>query len=326
MASVRELKTVWQIRFFDGKRKPSRTTNSIPKAEHKTRSQAESEAEWRQQLYDRGEFDPWVQERPSDTAGSDALTIGEAVEKYIEDKTEAGRRGERRGWSKRSIQNKGSILRDFARKTGRGRLVSHLTPEDLRTFIYREDLSDSSKRTYHALLSAWTSWLEARDLPSLDMPGEVETTRRLPSWCSRDQPTTIIRAFGHICEADARRNSDPDASFAETKSDDTRWWMQWAWRFCFWQGLRREELVQLRCGGVDLEERQMVVGDEEFIPKGKREDVIPLSKPAARIAEEWGTGIRPAGECLFRHAQGDKVSKGLHRGPPSGNRSDGRES
>ena len=31
----------------------------------------------------------------------------------------------------------------------------------------------------------------------------------------------------------------------------------------------------------------MVVGDEEFIPKGKREDVIPLSEPAAEIAEEW---------------------------------------
>jgi integrase len=63
--------------------------------------------------------------------------------------------------------------------------------------------------------------------------------------------------------------------------------MQLAWRFCFWQGLRREEVVQIRCGGIDLENRQMVVGDEEFIPKGKREDVIPLSEPAAEIAEEW---------------------------------------
>lgn len=119
------------------------------------------------------------------------------------------------------------------------------------------------------------------------MPGEVETTRRLPSWCPREQLKTIIRAFYYVCQADAERNSDPDASFEASRHDDTRWWMQWAWRFCFWQGLRREEVVQIRCGGIDLENRQMVVGDEEFIPKGKREDVIPLSEPAAEIAEEW---------------------------------------
>ena len=287
MASVRELKSRWQIRFYDAKREPKRTTNSVRKSNFPTRSKAESEAEWRQQLYDRGEYDPWVQDHPDDTAGQDTVTVGEAVEQYIEDKTRAGERGEQRGWSEQSVRNKGLILRDFAQRVGRGRLVEHLTPEDLRGFIYREDLSDSSKRTYHALLSAWTAWLEGRGLPKLEMPGEVETTRRLPSWCSREQLETIIRAFYYVCQADAERNSDPDASFEASRHDDTRWWMQWACRFCFWQGLRREEVVQIRCGGIDLENRQMVVGDEEFIPKGKREDVIPLSEPAAEIAEEW---------------------------------------
>ena len=140
-------------------REPERTTNSVRKSNFPTRSKAESEAEWRQQLYDRGEYDPWVQDHPSDTAGQDTVTVGEAVEQYIEDKTRAGERGERRGWSEQSVRNKGSILRDFAQRVGRGRLVEHLTPEDPRGFIYREDLSDSSKRTYHALLSAWTAWL-----------------------------------------------------------------------------------------------------------------------------------------------------------------------
>ena len=142
------------------------------------------------------------------------------------------------------------------------------------------------------------------------MPGEVETTRRLPSWCPREQLKTIIRAFYYVCQADAERNSDPDASFEASRHDDTRWWMQWAWRFCFWQGLRREEVVQIRCGGIDLENRQMVVGDEEFIPKGKREDVIPLSEPAAEIAEEWGAAHFPPSQRLFRHSQADK-SAGL---------------
>ena len=94
MASVRELKSRWQIRFYDAKREPKRTTNSVRKSNFPTRSKAESEAEWRQQLYDRGEYNPWVQNHPSDTAGQDTVTVGEAVEQYIEDKTRAGERGE----------------------------------------------------------------------------------------------------------------------------------------------------------------------------------------------------------------------------------------
>lgn len=134
MASVRELKSRWQIRFYDAKREPKRTTNSVRKSNFPTRSKAE----WRQQLYDRGEYNPWVQNHPSDTAGQDTVTVGEAVEQYIEDKTRAGERSERRGWSEQSVRNKGSILRDFARRVGRGRLVEHLTPEDPRGFIYRK--------------------------------------------------------------------------------------------------------------------------------------------------------------------------------------------
>lgn len=52
----------------------------------------------------------------------------------------------------------------------------------------------------------------------------------------------------------------------------------------------------------------MVLGDQEFIPKGKREDLISLSEPAAQIAEEWGTGDRHPSERLFGHSQGDMIS------------------
>ena len=53
----------------------------------------------------------------------------------------------------------------------------------------------------------------------------------------------------------------------------------------------------------------MVVGDEEFIPKGKREDVIPLSEPAAEVAEEWGAVHFPPSQRLFRRSQADKISR-----------------
>lgn len=303
MASVRELKTRWQIRFYDAKRNPQRTTNSIAKSEY-TESQAEEEAEWRQQLYDRGEYDPWVQDRPGSLQSDNArVTVGQAIERYIRDKTEAGERGERRGWSESTAQRYKATLRHFARKTGKERLLQHLTPQDIRDFVYRDELADATKDSYYGILSTWTSWLAKNDLPVPQMPPEPELPRTLPDWCSREQLATIIRAFRHVCERNAQANSDPAASI-----ETSRWWMADAWQFAFWQGLRRSEIVAIRCGGVDLEEQQMVVGDEEFVPKGKREDVIPLSEPAAEIARNWDAGSRPPGERLFRHADGRKIS------------------
>lgn len=308
MASVRELKTRWQLRFFDASRDPERTTNSVRKSEY-TRAQAEKEAEWREQMYERGEYDPWTQERPSDLQGTEQLTVGEAIEQYVADKREAGERGERRGWSETSARNAEAILKDFARRVGQNRLAEHLSEADLREFIYRSDLSDASKRSYHGLLSAWTRWMERQGLPAPDIPPEVETVQELPAWASKEQLATIIRAFREICKADAERNSDPEVQFRAQKDGPTRWWMQWAWRFAFWQGLRKSELTAIRCGGIDVDAMQMVVGNHAFVPKGKRQDVIPLSGPAAAIARQWDLQSRPGDERLFQHAGADKLSK-----------------
>lgn len=304
MASLRELKTKWQIRWYDSSRDPERTQNSVLKSEYCTEAQARQEMQWREQLYERGEYDPWTQERPSDLQGVEQVTVQDAINRYVQDKTEAGKRGERRGWSEATATNAEAILRDFARRVGKNRLAEHVSEGDLRQFIYRSDLSDASKRSYHGLLSAWARWMEKQGLPSPDIPPEVETVKTIPAWASKEQLETIIRAFRHVCEADAKRNSDPDATL-----EDSRWWMQWAWRFAFWQGLRKSEITAIRCGGIDLEAMQMVVGDKSFVPKGRREDVIPLSQPAAQIAREWGADDRHSGERLLKHSSADKLSK-----------------
>jgi len=189
MASVRpkdHLKTKWQIRYKDRNREPQYATDSLWKKEHApegadgyTEAQAKKEAEWRQQLYRRGKFDPWVQDAPGDLVEDEQVTVGEAIDRYVEDKTAAGERGERRGWSKSTAQRYRPTLRKFARDVGRSRLLSHLTADDIRGFVYRDGLSDASKRTYYGMLRAWTSWLGERDLPTPDMPPEIQTTQRL---------------------------------------------------------------------------------------------------------------------------------------------------
>jgi hypothetical protein len=57
VAFIYELETRWQLRFYDVSRDPQRTTNSVRKSEY-TRAQAEKEADWREQMYERGGYDP----------------------------------------------------------------------------------------------------------------------------------------------------------------------------------------------------------------------------------------------------------------------------
>lgn len=51
MASLRSLKTVWQIRYYDSHRDPKETTDSLDK-DSWTRHEAEEEAKYRQAMYD----------------------------------------------------------------------------------------------------------------------------------------------------------------------------------------------------------------------------------------------------------------------------------
>jgi len=174
MASLRELKTKWQIRYYDARRDPNRTTDSIDKAEY-TESEAESEAEYRQQLYDRGRYDPWTQAKPGAAAraGHD-LTLQELAKLYVEEKQEAGRRGEAGGWTEKTYKSDAPILKDFARKTGPGLQASRLRTSHIRSWVYQEHLANATKRGYHRRVRAMLRWAERKDLVP-DMPaGEIQ--------------------------------------------------------------------------------------------------------------------------------------------------------
>ena len=82
MASLRSLKTKWQLRYYDSHRTPKEATDSLSKDTY-TEREAEKEAEYRQQLYDRGEYDPWTQAEPGAAAeAKDDPTLKELAELY----------------------------------------------------------------------------------------------------------------------------------------------------------------------------------------------------------------------------------------------------
>lgn len=278
MASLRELKTKWQIRYYDARRDPNRTTDSIDKAEY-TESEAESEAEYRQQLYDRGRYDPWTQAKPGAAAraGHD-LTLQELAKLYVEEKQEAGRRGEAGGWTEKTYKSDAPILKDFARKTGPGLQASRLRTSHIRSWVYQEHLANATKRGYHRRVRAMLRWAERKDLvPDMpNMPPRPKKRESLTEVITEEELLQVCRAHWAI------PYSAP--------------WHPQMWCFLYYQGLRPGEMYELRVRNVDWDAGEIQIGDAEWRQKSGQEDVIPLLPPGQFYARQffkgyaWGKG------------------------------------
>jgi len=299
MAWTRELKTKWQIRFSDSDRTPGETSISVSKDEFNTKTAADKEADRLQVLYDQGEFDPWTEER-NGLGTTGGHTILEAVDAYIDAKTAAGRRGERGGWSESTASRRKGVLRKFARDVGPHQRVCRLTEEQIRSWTCRPDLSDATKQSYHARLRAWTNWLASEGVADVEMPPPLEHRQTVPTYATREELAKICKTWPALAVHQAARDDNPHR--------EPVWWYVDAWRFAYWQALRKSEVVAVRCGAVDLDRMKLRVGDEAFVPKGKDEKVVPLVEPAAEIAKTWKQKADP-NDRLFRRKTGQYMSE-----------------
>lgn len=281
MASLRSLKTKWQIRYYDSSRQPKETTDSLPKEGpgSYTKAEARSEAEYRQQLYDRGEYDPWTQAGPGQAArtGEDP-TLKELAELYVKEKRQAGRRGEAGGWTEKTYTSDGPILKDFARKTGPSLQASRLRTSHIRSFVYQDQLANATKRGYHRRVRAMLRWAERQGLvpgpPAMPPPPKKEESR-----------TEVITEaeLEEIC-----------AAHRAIQYTTRRHCLMW--RFQFYQGLRPGEMYELRIRNVDLGAGELQIGDEDWRQKSGQEDVIPLLPPGRFYLRPFLTGAAWAEE------------------------------
>jgi site-specific recombinase XerD len=314
MASVRELKTTWQLRFYDESRTPTETTQSVPKSEY-TEAQAREEAGWRQHLYDRGEHDPWVQDHPGQAAQVESLTLQEAVERYVEKKRAAGRRGEKGGWSEKTYRSDAQKLRAFALHAGPRTLLSNVRRSHVQNWVYQDRLAGATKRGRWILLRAMFGWMEDRgwmDAPENTqlMPGKPQARRKIRVTLTPEQLEKLCTAYDVLMTAKVEQNKHTSTAGVSWHTD--------AWRLTYYQGFRRSELLELRVRNVLLEEEMIQVGDKDYQQKGQRETLIPLTRPAKEILKPYvrdSSGeARDRDERVFNTPQtNDRVSKFFRR-------------
>ena len=287
MASVRPLKTKWQIRYKDRSRQPTETTDSLSKDEY-TEAEAEDEARWRQQLYDRGKYDPWLQPEPDAAVVKEHLTVQEAVGRYIEEKRKMGERGEAGGWSEKSVRSDGPVLRQFSRYVGPSHLIENLRTTQLRAWIYQERLAPTTRYTRWLKLCAMVRFWDDRDwmAEAPRLPGKPERKEKVKTTIRPAELTAICEAY-----ADLRRREKERPHTTVFGQD----WYVDAWRVYFYQGFRRSELLDLRVRDVDRTDGMIRIGPEQ---KKGRGTLIPLVDPAREVLAPYLDGRSP-GERVF---------------------------
>lgn len=302
MASLRELKTCWQVRYYDSARSPTETTDSLPKRDY-TRAEAEAEADWRQQLYDRRKYDPWSEEAPGLGARPERITVMEAARAYVQKKREMGRRGQAGGWTEKTMAGDAPVVEAFADMVGPSTLIHKIRRGHIADYVYQEHLAEATQAGYWrrivAMLRWWhqEGWLE--EMPRL--PAKPRTRRKVKEVLSPEDLKSIFAGLDRV-EARKRRGKHTPARQVG------RAWCKDVWQVCFWQGLRRSEAMQLRARNVDLAERRLRVGDPDLVPKGKDEQIIPIVEEALPTIQRWLQRATSPSDRLFQHA-GDKVSR-----------------
>lgn len=291
MKHIRELKARWQIRFRSARRTPREVNFSFCKSLYSKR-QIERLRDRLYVAWDEG-WDPWTGRLPGEDepAEQDPLTVIEAVRCYCDHKRLLGSRRQRGGWNERTYGNYLTNLKAFARLVGQTRLVSTLETKDLAAFIFQEGLREETCAMYRRQLATFVHYLMSEGhVRDLDLPRPMVMRRTIKPYLTERELEAVCRQHEALCRAKV------DKKYAPKSGPNTglaRLWMSDAFRVAFYQGLRRGELLALRRGAVDLQSRRLAIGDEAFIPKGGSEDVIPITRPALSVMEQYCEGKAP---------------------------------
>ena len=309
------------VRFRARGREPSEKAVPLDKRLFRTRTElAERVRELRSEQA-RGALDVWTDSltgtghlaggRPwtGDLAAEDA--IGSAplllhVERYCLAKREAGKRGERGGWGRKTHANAKALLLTFCRQFGELRPLGELRAEDLARYVHAPDtaghaVSAAYKDSRWRALRTFVSYLQEKGLApgGLAMPPRVRLARRVRDYVTPEELEAICAAHEAQITGQAARPHVSESSWRA--SPLARRWQQEAFRLAFYQTLRRAEVVNMRWAWIDMEAEALTIGDEHFRPKSGHDRTVPITPPAFAV-------VRRAREAAAREGEPDPTA------------------
>ena len=282
----------YYVRFRSRSRKPDEKNIPIDDRLYPTARDRKLLKEELELLYRKGEYDPWTDGNPDARRAGPAggVPVGDAIEEFIRFKTRAGKRGEQRGWSEKTAASAPFIYRHFARRVGQHRLTTSLTQDDLARYIYREGLSDASRRTYRRKLRVLVRWMQRMGYAdNLRLPPALRKKKKLPEHIG-------VKGLGMICGAHVelcRRNAKYAKNASRAGYEDV-------FRVAFYQARRLSVWAELRRAHISLSAGLMRIGAGDWDTKTDRDQYIPITEPAWPILERRCRDLAPQDRIFGR--------------------------
>lgn len=216
-----------------------------------------------------GLYDPW-----DDAPKRDGVSLKEAVERYLR------ARRDRRPKTQRADRG---VLMLFRETLAPGIKLQHVKEHHARKFLETEELSDSSKNTYHTRLKSFFKWCAEngllRENPMRKMK-PPKAGKKVAEYLSREEYEQLLRCI----EADAVVNS------GRLKEGEVVWVADVV-KFAVGTGLRLSEICNLRWSAINLSNGQVTVKNTaDFKTKSGHERVVFVYGDAREVLERLHAG------------------------------------
>lgn len=258
----------YYARFYDSSRSPKRKEIPLGTTRKSVARQHLTDLE---RKYEKGEFDPWTENKPEN------LSLVDAIQSFLEDKEGSIRDSTLEGYR--------SKLEHFEREHAPlGIMLADLGEKPLRSYVHASGIKQSTKAMRFRHLRVFLNWcvkaghIDRSPLDGLNKPksGEQQAPFLKPQHV--EKLLTTIDAHHKL------REEEP----GPTPDDD---WLKNMIKVAIGTGLRRGELINLRWQDIDLEDRRIYVRNrEDFSTKSRHERTVPLRGDALTTLREMYAG------------------------------------
>ena len=293
MASLIKQKNWYYLQFYSSRRSPKKKRIAL---RTRTKSTATTLKRKLEDEFVTGAFDPWLDDRVSidgEELSKDS-TIKEALDKYIKVKS-------KKDWRPKTAQNAKYVLEDFVRRIGNDHPVKGVTEKHFNVFLNRNDIKYETKRSHKKKLKTFLIWLDENNLAKL-------TSRKLHvNNDGNEQEETINYFTKDDIETLTSYISGKVASDIKKGYQNREFNALWLTDFIHWQrfsGMRLSETLNLRAGDINITTWEIVIGNDHFITKSKKKQVLPIEsvEPLKKIVRKKLSECSTETDRLFGHS------------------------
>ena len=289
--------------FYDPDRVPTRKWVAL---HVRNRRAAEKQLARLNAAFLDGTIDPWSV--AVDTPAPGGVPLQQAVTRFLADRRDEA--GDARPLAPRSIAARTRSLNAFAASLPPEATPADVTPDDVRRFVHRPELSEWSRRTYHGHVSAFLAWCVRQGHATSNAAAIVlrpQVARRPVAYLTTDDLSSLLKTIHDEAErVEAERAAQGGRRGA--RPGTVRWFADVV-RFTVYTGMRLGEVCALRWSDV-RGGFVNVVSSEHHRTKSGHGRAIPLVPPALAILDaRRATAAHGPDDPVFRNTFGGPLSE-----------------